>query len=1556
MASVEPEAVCRILDCISSSSNAREGASVDNDGCYGGPPRRVSVSELECIVSLSDEQSDEVWTTLEEQGIALSSLARAFQQLMNVGGNYSLVAASAYIRLVALKGCQVLGMFDCLTSTTFLNVIKEACTPGRALAHSPHSDTEDIDMETPSHTDSCKEMPMECQMLFKNLSIVLDILSLKDQQETLKATAQTLVHVLGSRFVTDEGAQAAGLPLKGLLKPQHGPLKETAAFILRNLIPTLLQQDTEKKPSNETKIARTHDAVWTRALEFVLEVMREFPESKDVVKALVRNILLRAPDKADARHLASSTAVQLTLQMQSYDQHYTVIFCGRLSRATKVLHRSLSVDLATDLLSSLPDPFAPTSIIQPHMSADAIPAKDDSLSATPASASLGQQQTTCHTLDPSSRVINSESPAPILPPNCQLATWGNVCLAVLVHRISDKAAAVRSKAITSLAGIISDWSSSDQDYETMTQFREALALAHQVQMPRQLSNTPAIISPPFISPACQDEPGGSPMLDDTLSGSPIPLTGNTVSNAPFVQKKLAGSMHRNAIRNAAARARTLQVEDLELHHLTRLARRRMQDEKATVRKAAVSLLEALMVLQGKGHRANCLEDICGTDLKAIGHAAMDPLVSVRRASLSAMSHLLKEFPQSQSLARLWIEAALPLVRDVEAAIQESLLDQFNEHVIAPATKFGSSLGRGIQNWPPPQLMGLLPILTAMGNIAAAERTCLGRACALLSAKHRLPGKNVIAALQEIVKNSDGEDGSARYLVQGCWVLLAEISTHQPAAPSWSFLKAAWQGLNAEQAPTKAEGVGLLLQVVANAASCFPRDEAVALSEELFKAVHDFTLEPTAASAHLVALSQLTAGLVTKVDKGAALQHKTITSWASIVLQNAEEQLAAYVENCGNAALLPCKMTNRQTNRIATILFTIGEVVLLRGATASQRLTTLVQALTAGNMAAHVPGGGHAVPMHVQGHAWVTLGKLCLIDETLAKKCVPILVQELGRSVSPVVRNNVMVALSDLCMQWTALVDAHIPRLAHCMADPNEIVRRQGLALLANLLLKDYVRWRGTLFHHFLVALVDESSEVKGLAEFLLNDTLVTKAPLLAYNYFVECLFTLNAYQPANSIAAAACGDHSELSHELSHSQNVPSLNGDNPSHRAKRETIYKALLHKLAPEHKFATAAKLCGEVLAGFAEGTYALSEAPEVLRDALCILSWPEIKVNVSRSTAGDDDESSTQAAVAGAAKGRLISAMMKKHLIEGMIPVLVELKRLLEAQKHPLLGLLFITLRALLLEHSAKLEDILVGDKQLAREILHDIKQAEHEQNLRKASIPVAQDNMQPSPQSFARMSNRHHSRCPGPSRFSELHQSGNYPQGTLPETPRAREVLCRPQAYPRSGSCRTPAAPHPSRMTPAPIPLGASDGLLSLPSSNACLPIGASEPAASANIQCATPGFRACDRHASNGHASTPVTVPHLRRAKKCQQPLVDHDISVHSQSIGNVDSDLHAASDKPIVLPSPVRHMGHIPTSCGQENLQTRQLSNRECRGVGSTSLPSLAHKTPLSSKKRKARV
>lgn len=44
-------------------------------------------------------------------------------------------------------------------------------------------------------------------------------------------------------------------------------------------------------------------------------------------------------------------------------------------------------------------------------------------------------------------------------------------------------------------------------------------------------------------------------------------------------------------------------------------------------------------------------------------------------------------------------------------------------------------------------------------------------------------------------------------------------------------------------------------------------------------------------------------------------------------------------------------------------------------------------------------------------------------------------------------------------------------------------------------LQDYVKWRGPLFHRFLVALVDDSPSVCALAEYLLSDTLASKVNL-----------------------------------------------------------------------------------------------------------------------------------------------------------------------------------------------------------------------------------------------------------------------------------------------------------------------------------------------------------------------------------------------------------------------------------------------------------------------------
>ena len=114
----------------------------------------------------------------------------------------------------------------------------------------------------------------------------------------------------------------------------------------------------------------------------------------------------------------------------------------------------------------------------------------------------------------------------------------------------------------------------------------------------------------------------------------------------------------------------------------------------------------------------------------------------------------------------------------------------------------------------------------------------------------------------------------------------------------------------------------------------------------------------------------------------------------------------------------------------------------------------------------------------RGHGWrhvlVALGKLAVHDASLSSKMAALFLREVERAASPVLRNNLLIILTDLCVRHTALVDPHINKLALCLRDDNEVVRKHALTLITNLLATDYVKWRGTLFFRYLVALVDES--------------------------------------------------------------------------------------------------------------------------------------------------------------------------------------------------------------------------------------------------------------------------------------------------------------------------------------------------------------------------------------------------------------------------------------------------------------------------------------------------
>lgn len=112
------------------------------------------------------------------------------------------------------------------------------------------------------------------------------------------------------------------------------------------------------------------------------------------------------------------------------------------------------------------------------------------------------------------------------------------------------------------------------------------------------------------------------------------------------------------------------------------------------------------------------------------------------------------------------------------------------------------------------------------------------------------------------------------------------------------------------------------------------------------------------------------------------------------------------------------------------------------------------------------------PSTARALAFVTLGKLCLRDGELAKRCINLFARELNYDYSSSapdsesVRSNALVVMGDLCIRYTNLVDRQLPAMAACLQDGcgkrghnSGLVRRHAVLLLSSLLLQDYVKWR-----------------------------------------------------------------------------------------------------------------------------------------------------------------------------------------------------------------------------------------------------------------------------------------------------------------------------------------------------------------------------------------------------------------------------------------------------------------------------------------------------------------
>ncbi|GJP33374.1 hypothetical protein CLOM_g17919 [Closterium sp. NIES-68] len=113
-----------------------------------------------------------------------------------------------------------------------------------------------------------------------------------------------------------------------------------------------------------------------------------------------------------------------------------------------------------------------------------------------------------------------------------------------------------------------------------------------------------------------------------------------------------------------------------------MVRRRLEDEKGLVRKAAVGALEEIVGLSSLPLREELVD--------AIGELCSDSLLSVRRVALTALSKLTVSNPGHVWLRAKWLQSALVLILDNEACVQDQALDLLASLLLQPLGQISTS--------------------------------------------------------------------------------------------------------------------------------------------------------------------------------------------------------------------------------------------------------------------------------------------------------------------------------------------------------------------------------------------------------------------------------------------------------------------------------------------------------------------------------------------------------------------------------------------------------------------------------------------------------------------------------------------------------------------------------------------------------------------------------------------------------------------------------------------------------------------------------------------------
>ncbi|XP_064083333.1 LOW QUALITY PROTEIN: condensin-2 complex subunit D3-L-like [Macrobrachium nipponense] len=734
-------------------------------------------------------------------------------------------------------------------------------------------------------------------------------------------------------------------------------------------------------------------------------------------------------------------------------------------------------------------------------------------------------------------------------------------------------------------------------------------------------------------------------------------------------------------------------ENLDLPNaamMVSMLHRRALDNKAIVRRSALQVLENLMKLDK--------ELLNVKNLEVLMEHCRDPALLIRKQMITSLSALVEAYPENEDVIICWIKGVFPLILDPEVKVQEKVTELLDQLVFRRLVPYSER-----QEETPDQKLPWVIVAT----VTKLSFHKFFNKAVMIWAKSEYKRPQIVKVVRTHMSKEHNEE---------MWTLLASLSNYLTVTDA-AFVVNYFEEQCQEGSKVGSYTLQQVLKVLSNSIKNIPNDRAEALHDRLLRPITHFNVGAQLISPMMDTLTLLTYSMHGNEEEGLVALEK----WVAPILKSCDDHLASILFQHSLSSL-----DAEEEEKLFRHIFTLGEASMLCPRKVNRRMFLLIQSIifqqtgkearplvipASQTQSSQPPSISYKPTTRVRAVAIVALGKMCLQHEEQAKRIIPALGKMLDMKICPALRINIVFTLSDMCVRYATLVDPLMPQVTACLRDPDLEVRRTTLTLLINLLQEDYLKLKGSFFYRILQCLTDDHDEIRSTVIFYVTERLLKRFPKILCQHFIECIFHYNCYEEHES--------YNRFS-QSSKEKELFSLAGK--EHMEERMMIYKFMLDHMQDDQRFTTTHRLIQDVLGGLVDGRIKLSPGSlPMLEDTLNVLRSDEIKLASLKSRPEDADQPADQAEEAAMAgmviKKTIISQVVKRSVIENVVPILIAVKHKLEEHRSPLMKHLLLYFKELMKDYKNEVKEILAGDKQLAQEIEFDLRRLDQEEKERE-----------------------------------------------------------------------------------------------------------------------------------------------------------------------------------------------------------------------------------------------